>query len=103
MPVVTFKQKEEPISVVPSVVAKVLEKLPPKSIEDALDECNAGVPDVARVIGEVLNFGQSDITKLRAAQLAIEVRSLGSKKNDNRIVFNLVGQNISVNNLIMQE
>jgi hypothetical protein len=81
----------------------ITEKLPYKSLEQSLDESNAGVPDVARVIGDILNYGCSESTKLRAAQLAIEFRSLGDKKNDNRIVFNLVGNNITLNNLIVQE
>lgn len=84
-------------------IAKVTESLPHKSIELALDEYNAGIPDVARTIGEILNCGSSESAKLRAAQLAIEFRSLGNKANDNRIVFNLMGNNITLNNLIVQE
>ena len=86
-----------------SALARVTEKLPYRSLEESLDECNAGVHDVARVVGDVLNFGNNESNKLRAAQLAIEFRNLGSKKNDNRIVFNLIGNNITLNNLIVQE
>jgi hypothetical protein len=84
-------------------LARVTEKLPAKSIEESLDQYNAGITDVARVVGDVLNFGANESTKLRAAQLAIEFRNLGAKKNDNRIVFNLLGNNITLNNLIVQE
>ena len=83
-------------------IARVTEQLPSKSIELALDEYNAGIPDVARTIGDILNCGSSESVKLKAAQLAIEFRSLGDKKNDNRIVFNLLG-NVTLNNLIVQE
>lgn len=84
-------------------LARVTEQIPIKSIEEALDENNAGVIDVAKVVGDVLNFGSSESAKLRAAQLAIEFRGIGTKKEDNRIVFNLFGQNITLNNLIVQE
>lgn len=86
-----------------TALARVTEKLPVKSIESALDENGAGIHDVARVIGETLNCGMSEHSKLAAAKLAIEFRSFGDKKNDNKIVFNLIGNNITLNNLIVQE
>jgi len=87
-----------------TAISSITEVLPVvKSIEDSLDDSNAGIPDVARVIGDVLNFGSSDITKLRAAQLALEFRSIGAKKNDNRIIFNIQGNNVTLNNLVIQE
>lgn len=84
-------------------LARITERLPLKSIEDALDENNAGVPDVARVIGSVLNYGSSESSRLHAARLAIEFRNLGAKNNDNKIVFNITGQNVNLNNLIVRE
>ena len=101
MPVVRSIDEKPPVN--ESALARVTEKLPYRSLEESLDECNAGVYDVARVVGDVLNFGCNESNKLRAAQLAIEFRNLGAKKNDNRIVFNLVGNNITLNNLIVQE
>jgi hypothetical protein len=99
MPVI--RAMEHPVDL--TALSRVTEKLPVKSIELALDENQAGVPDVARTIGELLNCGSSEHVKLRAAQLAIEFRALGDKKNDNRIIFNLMGNNITLNNLIVQE
>jgi len=86
-----------------NALARITEKLPLKSIEDALDENQAGIPDVARVVGSILNYGCSDSAKLNAARLAIEFRNLGAKNNDNRIVFNIIGNNVHLNNLIVQE
>ena len=85
-------------------ISRVVKDLPYKSLEDSLDQNCAGPHDVARVVGSILNFGESDGVKLKAAQLAIEFRNLGAKKNDNRIVFNLIGCNhVNLNNLIVQE
>lgn len=104
MPVIhTITENEKAPDVNNSALARMTEKLPYKSLEESLDENNAGVMDVARVIGDILNFGSSEGNKLRAAQLAIEFRSIGQKKNDNRIVFNITGQNITLNNLVVQE
>jgi hypothetical protein len=101
MPVVRSIDQNQPVN--ERALARVTEKLPFKSIEECLDENNAGLHDVARVVGDVLNFGCNESNKLRAAQLAIEFRNIGEKKNENRIVFNLVGNNITLNNLIVQE
>lgn len=101
MPVI--RSIEEKPVVNENALARVTEKLPFKTLTESLDEYNAGVNDVARVVGDILNFGSSESTKLRAAQLAIEFRTLGEKKDDNRIVFNITGQNVTLNNLIVRE
>jgi len=103
MPVIHALKENDTPTVNEGALARLTEKLPFKSIEESLDENNAGVADVARVVGDILNFGGSEGNRLRAAQLAIEFRNIGAKKNDNRIVFNIVGNNVSLNNLIVQE
>lgn len=102
MPVIRPVVETAPVDV--GALSRITKDLPYKSLEDSLDQHCASPHDVARVVGSILNFGESDGVKLKAAQLAIEFRNLGSKKNDNKIVFNLVGcNNVNLNNLIVQE
>lgn len=103
MPVIRAIENQETPAVNETALARVTENLKPQSIEECLDANSAGVPDIARVVGSILNFSASDALRLRAAQLAIEFRNIGVRKNDNRIVFNLQGNNITLNNLIVQE
>ena len=103
MPVIRAIENQEAPQVNETALARVLSDLKPQGIVECLDASGAAVPDVARVVGSILNFSASDALRLRAAQLAIEFRNLGEKKNDNRIVFNLQGNNITLNNLIVQE
>jgi hypothetical protein len=102
MPVIRANPGEE-IPVDNKALSRITEAVPFKSIEDSLDANCAGPHDVARVVGSILNFGENEHVKLKAAQLAIEFRNLGAKKNDNRIVFNIQGNNVTLNNLILQE
>jgi len=103
MPVIRSIETQETPTVNETALARVTSDLKPQGIEECLDSNGAAIPDVARVVGSILNFSSSDALRLRAAQLAIEFRNLGARKNDNRIVFNLQGNNITLNNLIVQE
>ncbi len=98
---------QAPVAVknVPQVAKQMAEKISSEviSVRQHLNSYGASVEDVARVIGTVMNFSMEDGNKLRAVQIACQLHGLdkGAEDKKNTIVFNLNGENIQVQSMLL--